>query len=268
MNCPKIEHRLLTCLPAGRLFILSCLLLGTLTGTVYAEDKVSSGIATSVSVAGDSVVDGDIVSSVVSGYVLSKIAYDPTVYGVVSLNPAISFESTLPGMYPVIQAGKVYIRISSVNGTVKVGEFVTSSTKPGVGQKADGNGFVVGTALEPYEDTNKENVGKILISLNPHFNNSDTGKSVNLFKDLKSAASAPFLSPLTSLRYILAVGVTAISFFLGFMFYGRIAGKGIEALGRNPLAAKMISMGIIFNVLLTFVIIISGLFVSYLILVL
>ena len=235
---------------------------------VAAEDKISSGIATSVSVVGDNIQDGDIVASSTDGYSLSKTAYDPTIYGVVSFNPAVSFESQLPGTYPVIQSGKVYLRVSGVNGGIKKGDFVTSSTTPGIGQKADGNGFVVGTALEDFGDTTTGNVGKILIALNPHYQTSNTGKSVNLLKDLKSAASAPFLSPLTSLRYILAVGVTAISFFLGFLFYGRIAGTGIEALGRNPLAAKMISLGIIFNVFLTFVIIISGLFVSYLILVL
>jgi hypothetical protein len=81
-------------------------------------------------------------------------------------------------------------------------------------------------------------------------------------------SASPFLTPLTSLRYILAVMITVIAFFLGFRTYGRIAGSGLEALGRNPLAAKAISISIIFNIFLAGLIVIAGLALSYLVLVL
>ncbi len=95
-----------------------------------------------------------------------------------------------------------------------------------------------------------------------------SNKGINLLSNFKSAASSPFLSPLTSLRYLLAVVVTATAFGLGFLYFGRIAAHGVEALGRNPLASKIIIAGIVFNAVMTAVIVVGGLFLAYLILIL
>ena len=237
---------------------------------VIAEDKVSSGVATSIPILDEKVANGAIVSSSPKGYVLTSIAYDPSIYGVVSLKPAVAFEKTSdPNSYPVITSGKVYVRVSGSNGNIAKDDVLTSSNKSGVAQKATDNGFVIGTALEAYENSDSEAVGEILIALKPQYNVPvGGGKGINLLKNIKSAAASPFLSPLTSMRYLLAVLVTASAFGMGFLFYGRMTKTGIEALGRNPLAAKTISAGIIFNVILTAVIILAGLFLAYLILVL
>ena len=250
-----------------RLVIFSLLFLFLSWGKAGAEEKISSGIAISIKIPDQEVKDGDIISSSDKGYVLTTIAYDPAIYGVVSLKPAVSFESPgEPQTYPVICSGKVYVRVSNSNGPIVEGDFLTSSATPGVGQKATEGGFVLGTAIESY---NNSQVGKILVTLKPQYNVAvSASRGINLFKNIRQAAASPFLSPLTSMRYLLAVLVTAISFGLGFLFYGRIAKTGIEALGRNPLASRAISLSIIFNVLLTAIIILAGLFLAYLILIL
>ena len=261
--------KLMNSLPV-KLVLLTFIVWLFSTGTVFAQEKVSSGIANSIPVAGD-VHDGDIVSSSSKGYVLSASAYDPTAYGVVSKNPAVSFEKiNAPNTYPVITSGKVYVRVNTGNGPIKAGDQVTTSTTAGVGQKATVDGFIIGSALSSYENSDPKAVGTILLNLKPQYNIPIVGGSrgINLLKNVKMAAASPFLTPLTSLRYLLAVLVTTLCFALGFWNYGRSVKTGIESLGRNPLASKTIGSGIVFNVLLTTLIIGGGLFLAYLILVL
>lgn len=208
--------------PALRITILLFLLFFWQPDCVFAQEKISSGIAFSFPITGENIQNGDIISSAPDGYILSKTAYDPTIYGVVATNPAISFEtSNSPSSYPVISLGKVYVRVSVQNGNIKEGDMITSSETPGVGQKATADGFIVGTALESYESEDQSAVKTILINVKPSYNVAvvASGRGVNLLKSMKMAASSPFLSPLTSLQYLLAVLVSAIGggLFLAYL---------------------------------------------------
>ena len=108
----------------------------------------------------------------------------------------------------------------------------------------------------------------MLVSLNIHpaVDLSETGG--NLIDVLRRALEAPILSPLVSLRYILAALVMIIAFTLGFVYFGRVARAGVEAIGRNPLAGRMIELTVIFHILLTIVIVGAGVGIAYLILIL
>jgi hypothetical protein len=70
------------------------------------------------------------------------------------------------------------------------------------------------------------------------------------------------------MRYLAAVLTTAVAFALGFFFFGRHGKAGIEALGRNPLAARTIGIGMAINIFLTVVVMGVGLLIAYMILVL
>ncbi|MCL4353134.1 hypothetical protein M1615_01525 [Patescibacteria group bacterium] len=244
-----------------------CLLANALFYPPSAKGQVSSGIANSLPIFGKNIENGSIISSVPKGYVLSSTAYDPAIYGVVVENPAVSFKNTaFANLYPVITSGEVYVRVSAINGGINKGNFITSSKIPGVGQKADENGYMIGMALEPFKGTGSQ-TGMILVALKPGYNTAVSNeRGINLLNYLKTAVSSPFLSPLTSMRYLLAVAVTAASFIFGFLYFGRFGKTGIEALGRNPYKARVISIGIAFNVGLTVVMIVAGLFLAYVIL--
>ncbi|HRN96392.1 MAG TPA: hypothetical protein PLD54_03025, partial [Candidatus Levybacteria bacterium] len=69
--------------------------------------------------------------------------------------------------------------------------------------------------------------------------------------------------PTTVFKYFLAGLIMVLAFVIGFFSFGRIANTGIEALGRNPLASRMIQLGIMLNVLITVAIIASGLVMAY-----
>ena len=202
----------------------------------------SSGMALSVPIADLGITDGTLISSGLTGFETSKVEYDSAFYGVVTTSPAIAFEdvSSASGSFLVTTTGTVQVRVTTQGGKIKVGDNVTTSSIAGVGTMAEFEGYVVGTALEPCTETDVTKECLIKVSLAPRYSpGSKSGtRGVNLFLNIKKAAGSPFLSPLTSLRYLLAVLTTASAFAFGFYFFGRSGKTGIEALGRNPLAAK------------------------------
>lgn len=231
--------------------------------------ETSSGVAISIPIADKNAKDGGIIASSAKGYLLSKTPYDTSIYGVVTENPALFLENTnLPDTKPVITSGKAYVLVSTINGKIEVNDFITTSEIKGVGQKATTNGFVLGTALQGYSEPNKEKTGKILVSINPHYNASFIAARGSLLQILRDASGIYSLTPLSSLRYLLSALVAVIALALGFIYFGRVAKSGIEAIGRNPLAARTIQLGMVFNLLLTIVIVAVGLGIAYLILVL
>jgi F0F1-type ATP synthase membrane subunit c/vacuolar-type H+-ATPase subunit K len=234
---------------------------------VSAAADTASGFASSIPINDTNIKDGDIISSTQAGYKLSRVAYDPTTYGVVTSNPAIVFENPSPGSKAVVTNGKVYVNVSSVNGNIKTNDLIASSDTTGIGQKATVNGYVLGTALQSYSSNNPKQIGQILVSINAHYNGAFMDTKTNLLQNLKSAGTATFLTPLASLRYLLAGLVAIIAFALGFIYFGRVASKGVEALGRNPLAGKLIEVSVIMNIIFAGLIVVVGLILAYLILI-
>jgi len=236
--------------------------------SVYAQD-LSVGVANYYKIQDKNVQDGDIVSSIQGAYILTKTPYDSLMFGVVAMNPALSFEyEGSKDLTPVITTGKVNVRVSTVNGPIKEGDLLTSSDTPGVAQKADKVGYILGAAMDNYSDSDPRKIGKILVSLNIGASNLSTNVRSSLLDTFKLAATAPQLSALSSLRYLVAALIVLITFALGILYFGKVARTGVEAIGRNPLAKGAIQFGIILNLFLTVVLIVAGLAMAYLILVL
>jgi len=242
-------------------------LVVSISKAVYAQSK-PSGVAISIPIADKNAKDGNIISSSTKGYILINAPYDTSIYGVITEDPSVFIENVnLADTKAVITSGKAYVTVSTINGEIEVNDFITTSEIKGVGQKAKINGFVLGTALESYSEPDKNKIGKILVSVNPRYNGSFTAQG-NLLELLRGGLDAFPLSPLASLRYILAAIIVATTFILGFMYFGKVARTGVEALGRNPLAGRSITLGILFNLLLTLGIMAIGLAIAYLILIL
>src|SRR5206468_32529 len=137
---------------------------------------------------------------------------------------------------------------------------------PGVAVKAVKSGYVLGNALEDDSNPDPKKIDKIAVELNLHyFNNKPTfpGSLTDIFK----LALLPTKdSPNAIFKYIVAAIVVLGSFVLAFLTFSRTAAKGVEALGRNPAASKIIHLGIIFNVAIVIVIVLAGMTVAFLIL--
>ena len=209
------------------------------------------GLGIPAQVEGFEVQNGDIVSFVNGKYILSAEPFDPNLIGVVNSNTIISLgDATGQNNATFLASGQSIVRVSSLNGAIKKGDYITSSLIPGIGVKADNFGQIIGIALDNYEDEDPEKIGKITVSINIR-------------------AHTPFetllRSPTKSLRYILGFLILMSSVIIGFMYFGKVAKSGVEALGRNPLAARRIQAAIFLELLLTLGIISLGVLFAYLI---
>lgn len=223
---------------------------------------MAAGVAVSTVVVSGDIKDGDVVCSTNKGKAACDEVYATNMAGVVSLDPAVFLENTsLANGTPVISAGRAYVRVDQGAG-IKKGDYVTSSDKAGLGQKAGRTGYILGTAVE-------DQVGdRVLVEVGIRPGIVSEGVKNNLLETLRQGLSAVYLTPLTALRYTLALVVVAASFVLGFVYFGRVARTGVEATGRNPLAGKMIELSVILNVVLTVAIMLAGLGLAYLMLIL
>lgn len=231
------------------------------TAPLALAQTSASGVAVSVGLVGE-MIDGSVICSSDTGSVICNKPYDSTVMGVYTEAPAVLLENTtLTDGKPVISSGKVYVRFE---GSIKKGDYVTTSDKPGITQKATRNGYVLGTALEDFPGP----TGKILVALGMRPAILTMGTSDNLWEALRQGLSSVYLTPLSALRYVMAMLISVLAFVLGFSYFGRVARSGVEAVGRNPLAGRTIEFTVIINVLLTGVIMGSGILLAYIILVL
>lgn len=258
-----------------RLFTIVCFLFSLstiyqiLTTRIADAQVTSTSISTPVQINEGEVENGSVVCTNTEGFKLCDTIADGSLAGVVSTEPLGSIEITdLENTYPMVTEGIVAVRVSALAGNISAGDLITSSEIPGVAEKAVRNGYVLGTALEDFAPSNPEDQGLILVSLNIHPAIGIAGFRSNLLDALRSGSAASILEPLASLRYILAAAVVVISFVLGFVYFGRVAREGVNALGRNPLASRSIQISIVMNIMLMIVIVLVGLGLGYLILVL
>ncbi len=250
------------------LCLLSLLLLGAFPIIVHAQNGAAAlGVARVLEVKEKNVKDGSIVSSSAQGNILSNLPYDSQVMGVVARDAGIILNnSASTNGVPVISVGSVYVLVSSKEGPIKKGDLIATSTIPGVGAKAVKDGYVLGTALEDYNSSSPDKADLIAVEFNLHYFNAKPTFPGSLTDIFKFALLPTKDGPTPLFKYIVAALVVVASFVLAFMTFGRTAAKGVEALGRNPAASRIIHLGIMFNVAIVMVIVGAGLTVSFLIL--
>jgi F0F1-type ATP synthase membrane subunit c/vacuolar-type H+-ATPase subunit K len=237
------------------------------TSTQTDAEAGTLGVAHLFEIKGKNIKDGSIISSSEKGNVLTQVAYDSQVVGVVSRDAAIIINtSNIPNGIPVISSGTVYVLVSTKNGPIKKGDLLTTSTIPGVAVKALKDGYVLGTALEDYNNPNASKIGEVALNLNLYYFNTKPTFTGTLSDIFKIALLPTKNSPTPIFKYTVAAMVVLGSFVLAFLSFGRTAAKGVEALGRNPAASKIIHLGIIFNVFIVAIIVMAGLTVAFLIL--
>ncbi len=241
-------------------------LLAFLSIPVYAG-ATSNSVAVSIPLEEDRGNDGDIVTYSDGKYSLSSKPYDSSMFGVIVDRPNSAFEDTNLERYKlVVSFGETQVYVSAKSGNIEEGDLITTSDYPGVGQKAQESGQVLGVALEEWNPSNPTDIGKIWVFVDIKTNFIDKAISKNLLEVLKSSLTSPFMTPIEALRYLLAIAIVLATFVIGFSNFGRITGSSVESLGRNPLAGPSIKKVVIFNFAMTAIIMILGLGIAYFIL--
>ena len=199
------------------------------------------------------------------GFRICQNEYDPGMYGVQTNNPAVHFEEDeeKSGVL-ILNSGIVTVAVSDSGGDIAVGDHVTSSSTPGVAQKAGRNGFVLGTAVDAFSGVGRGSI-RVALNIGPVTTLGNTRS--NLVTVLQNASNASELSPLDSFRYLIAALMALISFGLGFVYFGRMSKTGVEAIGRNPLAVKQIQFNVLLHVGVAILIVVVGIAVAYMILI-
>ncbi len=145
----------------------------------------------------------------------STSSYQKMIIGVVSTAPGVLMNSdakpdgTHPNLYPLALAGRVPMKVSTQNGPINIGDYLTSSSIPGVAMKATKPGETIGKALESFDcsiapllngsDQNNTTIcsGKILVFVNVGFADPQ-GALANLLDasgNVAGASSSPFPIP-------------------------------------------------------------------------
>lgn len=214
-----------------------------------SSQNVAGSIGVLVPVEDTDTEDGDVVSFINGKYRLSVEPFDSKIFGVVSLGSPITVGAKgAEKVSSVTSFGKAFIRVSSLNGDIKSGDSVTTSIIPGIGVKATGYGYIIGVALADFRSVSPEKIGKIPAMINVR-------------------VSSPFTvfetSPRLALRYILGFLIAAGAIIIGFTYFGKVARTGVEAVGRNPLAARLVEFSVFLNLFLTLGIIAAGAVIAY-----
>ena len=129
---------------------------------------------------------GDVVSTDGSNPIhVSKATKGGNVIGIISTKPGILLtgDEVLTGagvvyeegQVPVALAGRVPVKVSTENGPIEIGDFLTISSTPGVAMKATKAGYAVGQAMDSYSGTE---VGSIIAFVNTGFFNGSSLESI------------------------------------------------------------------------------------------
>lgn len=268
--------------------ILLLLILSTIINylpTVYAQSQEKGIEVTSVfEVADPAAVDGDILSTQASGLVRSNIGFDNKMFGIIQDAPLVVYRTETQGK-PVIRSGVAQVNVTTLNGPIKYGDYLTSSSIQGKGQKATESGYVIGVALadflgdEPTSDgTGAEQVdgprgkvalGKIPVAIRVEYAELTSPRLAGrLFGFIGTTLFENISDPKqfgNVVRYMSAGLILLLSFTFAFLTFSRSIAKSVEALGRNPLAKSTIQLSMVINIILLVVTGLIGIAASILI---
>lgn len=231
-----------------------------------AQESESIELTSVYKIADIEASDGDILIITEEGLVRSSKSSDIKMFGVFQEKPLLLYKSSDVSGKPVVRSGIAQVNVTNLNGPIQYGDPITSSSIPGKGQKAPVTGAVLGIALAPFN----EDQGKIPVAIK--IESGGIGASGLTAKRFFGAVGSAFVENLSDpqkftdvVRYIAAGLVVLLSFTFAFLIFARSIPKGIEAVGRNPLAKSTIEFSMILNVILLVLTGIIGIVASILI---
>lgn len=237
------------------------------------------GIGTTYEVNDDQAIDGDVLclGGPEAGGKLARCQkpFDETMFGVLADDPSVVLRQSEKGK-TVIQQGRALVNATTLGGSIKTGDYVTTSAVTGKAQKAQELlGYILGKSLSNLS----ENDGKPLSYNGKNLKEAQIEISLAIgplgvlprgtFLDkigftLVRGTQTPAAAGLF-LRYVTAGLLVILVGFFAFNNFGRNITKGMESIGRNPLAKNQIQFVIIINTVLIAATIIGAIFLALII---
>ncbi len=223
-------------------------------GAQFAGTEVTS----TYQITDQQAMDGDILVTSGAGIIRADMAHDVRIFGVMQTNPVIVFRLVSGEEQPVMRSGVAMVNVTSANGAIAKGDFITSSENKGKGQKATKSGYTLGMALENLNGDS----GKIAVAIKIEYAEISSAKTLArlmdvvgaiFFKDVREPGKFVEI-----MRNVVAALIVLTSFFFAFITFSRSVPKAIEAIGRNPLARRFIYISMMANIGLIVVILAFG----------
>ena len=261
-----------------------------------AETKTTSGPKSITSAGGvqgytaDSVIqNGSIVQLDGAGATKVKVVNQKTLnkmYGVV-IDPHVLPLTVSNGdsnQIYVATAGTFDVLVSTQNGSIKSGDYVTLSALDGVAMKAGTDEVTVfGRAAADFSGKGDElgsvslkdttgkvtktvTLGMVPVAIDIKANPNKKSTKANMPKFLQRLGEAVAEKPVGPLRMYLSIAITGISIVAAIIILYSGVRNSIISIGRNPLSRKSILRGLLEIVLTSIIILIIGLFAVYLLL--
>lgn len=248
------------------LFVIT-VLLTLYTSPILAQESQGIEVTSVYEITDADTTEGDILKTTDKGLTKTTSGFDNKMFGVVINQPLLVYRTTEATAQaqnkPVIRSGIAQVNVTGLNGPIKYGDYITSSSISGKGQKASESGYVLGVALAAFEGTNSQTIdgpkgkvasGKIPVAVRIEYAEISNPRFITR---LFSFVGTAFLENINDpkkfgdvVRFIAAALVVLLSFSFGFLTFSRSILKSIEAIGRNPLARSTIQFSIILNIIL------------------
>lgn len=252
---------------------------------VYAQTYVDSSVAALFPIV-DTVQDGDIISfdPETSTYRKAMVENDQHMFGVVVVSPTLFLsQGQRASGTPIARSGEALVNVSDLGGAIHVGDLITSSVIPGVGQKLDiyKQGYVLGMALASLSTSTQRTtasvdgktvvIGGIPVALrissytpSPEVvaqsiakGEGNSGAGLQEGQIAVEKGDAVFTVDRIT-RYILAAFIAMLVLYIAFRSFRGYMTQSIISVGRNPLAkASILSMVFLNSVLIIIVSVIA-----------
>ncbi len=99
-------------------------------------------------------IEGDILVVTDKGLVRAEKSFDNKMFGIIQDQPILIYQNKDIKGKPVIRSGVATVNVTTLNGPIKYGDYITSSTIRGKGQKASESGYVLGIAIGAFDGAN------------------------------------------------------------------------------------------------------------------
>lgn len=247
------------------------------TSPVHAQNQGLEA-TTVYEIADTDAIEGDILVATEEGLKRADRGFDNKMFGVIQEQPILVYRNNDTKGKAVVRTGIATVNVTTLNGPIKYGDYITSSSIQGKGQKTSESGYVLGITLAAFNGEGAQEIdgpsGKVALGKIPVAIRVEYAELTNprFAGRLFGFVGSSFLENVNDpkkfgnvVRFIAAGLVVLLSFTFGFLTFSRSIAKSIEALGRNPLAKSTIQLSMVINIILLVITGLIGIVASILI---